>query len=139
MKTNILTISIIALFVIFGCDSTNEGNDRLWIEKNIEKIPIKVKEESERFVDETGVLHLNFFGACIPMDDHKKLLKRIFPEQEISSAESDGLFLAYNIRFSENYYNAIIIPESSTKKQVIALIIFSKGKYDKEIIAYKFL
>lgn len=107
--------------------------------KKMLEIAEKINEESDREVDENGVLHITVYDAAIPISKDNELISKLFPNSKIKKVKDDKLFKAFNISKEEANYNAVIVVENLENKKIMGVVCISEGNFDMKIIGDLFM
>ncbi len=150
-----LKLLFVALFFIFSLqscdDKSNSGKektivtDSLKIDKkgtndsdlknNLIDIPLKTKNEIKRYEIDSELIAADVFNAGIAMNEGSDVLKEMFPNAEITQAESTEVFDSFNIEVDGKKYCAIITYEQNNKEEfVIHTIFIAEGFFKEDIL-----
>ena len=145
-------ILILFNWTIIACNNKGEKKEKIKKEQPQTKISAideskskmliiaeKIEEESDREVDENGVLHITVYDSSIPISKDKELVSKLFPAAEVKKVKDDKLFKAFNISQKEKKYNAVIVVEELENKKIMGVVCISEGEFDMKIIGDLFM
>jgi hypothetical protein len=99
---------------------------------NLEKVLPVLSDETQRFTDDNGYLHIDISAAKIPMGKQERLIRKLFPDGEVIYTAPNEFYDAFNVDFENNKYSAVFTFEHTEKAVYLGFIIVMKGEFDEE-------
>ncbi|MCF6184447.1 MAG: hypothetical protein L3J56_07455 [Bacteroidales bacterium] len=153
---NLLFVAVFFVFSLQSCDDESNSDsgkektnvtDSMNIDDSGTKdsdftnklidIPLKLKDETKRYEIDDELIAVDVFNAGIAMNEGADVLKKMFPDAEITQAESTEVFDSFNIKMNGAKYCAIITYEQNNQEEFVIHTIFTAKGFFKEDLAVK--
>ena len=147
MKSIFTVLIFAALFInISSCDEEKnddtvgneiitDNSDNESVQKSLIEIPEKTDEETERYEIDPDFLRINVFDSNSAQNEQVNILKKMFPNAEITTSEASEVFDSHNIVYEEKEYCAIVVYEQNDNEEfVIHTIFIARGLFSGDLL-----
>ena len=104
------------------------------LDRGLLAIPEKIDEETERDIDEYGIVHIDVMDAAVGEAKTDELLHKLFPASAIEVAHKTDKFSGFNVDYQNTEYNVTVIYETMDDKKIIGFLFIAEGKFSMDVI-----
>lgn len=98
------------------------------------KVAPVIDEESDRYIDEFGHLHLEIVNSATPTEKEFELIRKLFPDFEISEPLIEDVYKAYNVKKGDEAYNVIVFYQNHNNLNILSHVVISYGEFSIKIL-----